>query len=44
MFDFGRAWNLIADNYQLIIAGIVDTIILAVVGTLVGLILGIFLA
>ena len=44
MFDFGRARNLIVENYELIIAGIVDTIILAVVGTLVGLILGVFLA
>lgn len=44
MFDFSKIGSIISGNYPLIIAGIVDTIILAVFGTVVGLILGIFLA
>ena len=37
-------WTLIRDNFDLIGAGILDTIILAVFGTGVGLVLGIFIA
>ncbi len=44
MIDFEKAWSLIVNNYPTIIAGLVDTIILAIFGTVVGLILGIFLA
>ena len=44
MFDLERAWEIFVNNLNLIGAGIVDTIILAIFGTGVGLILGIFLA
>ena len=44
MFNLERAWEIFVNNLNLIGAGIVDTIILAIFGTGVGLILGIFLA
>ena len=44
MFDFGKIGEILQENYNLIIAGIVDTLILAIFGTVVGLMLGIFLA
>ena len=39
-----NAWSLFTDNFNLILAGTIDTLILAIFGTGVGLILGIFLA
>ena len=39
-----NTWSLFADNFNLILAGTIDTIVLAIFGTGVGLILGIFLA
>ena len=44
LFDLNRAWEIFVNNLNLIGAGILDTIILAVFGTGVGLLLGIFLA
>lgn len=44
MIDFGKLFNLWGENVTVIGYGILSTIILSVVGTLVGLVLGIFLA
>ena len=44
MIDFSKIGNIFTDNYKLLIAGIVSTIILSVFGTVVGLFLGIFIA
>lgn len=44
MIDFGKLFNLWGENAAVIGYGILSTIILSVVGTLVGLVLGIFLA
>lgn len=44
MFEFSRFWGIITDWHELIIAGILSTLILSIVGTVVGLLLGIPLA
>lgn len=44
MFSFDKTFRIIAENYNWIGYGILSTLILAIFGTVVGLILGIFLA
>lgn len=44
MFDFSKIITIIVDNQPLIIAGVLSTIILSVFGTVVGLLIGIFIA
>lgn len=44
MFDLSKLTAIIVDNQALIIAGVLSTIILAVFGTVVGLLIGIFIA
>ena len=45
MIDFSKIGKLLGgDNLMMIVYGTISTIILAVVGTVVGLILGIFIA
>ncbi len=44
MFSFQRIWEILVSNQELIIAGIISTVILSVFGTIVGLILGVFIA
>lgn len=44
MIDFDKMWRLFGENFTLIIYATISTIILAAVGTLVGLLLGILLA
>ena len=44
MFSFEKIGDIFASNSELIIAGILSTLILSIVGTGVGLILGIFIA
>lgn len=44
MIDFSRFWQIIVDWQELIWAGITSTLILSIVGTVVGLLLGIPLA
>ena len=44
MFDFTRFWHILSDWSELIFAGIISTLILSIVGTCVGLLLGIPLA
>lgn len=42
--DFGKIGDILANNQELIWAGIISTVVLSLVGTFVGLILGVFLA
>ena len=44
MFSFEKIGNILAENSELIFAGILSTLILSVFGTVVGLILGVFIA
>ena len=44
MIDFGKVGGIFTNNYKLILAGVISTIILSVFGTVVGLFLGIFIA
>lgn len=44
MFDFGRVGKLFSEFGEKLLAGLISTIILAVFGTVVGLLLGIFVA
>lgn len=44
MFDISKLFNIIADDWALIIAGVLSTIILSAFGTVVGLLIGIFIA
>lgn len=44
MIDFSKIGGIFTNNYKLLIAGTISTIILAVFGTVVGLFLGIFIA
>ena len=44
MFDFGKIGNILTENSELIFAGILSTLILSIFGTVVGLVLGIFIA
>lgn len=44
MLNFEKAFNILRENYYFIIGGVITTILLAIIGTVVGLILGIFLA
>ena len=44
MFSFEKIGNILAENSELIIAGILSTLILSIFGTVVGLVLGIFIA
>ena len=44
MFSFEKIGNILTNNSELIFAGILSTLILSIFGTVVGLILGIFIA
>ena len=44
MFSFQKIGDILANNSELIFAGIISTLILSVFGTVVGLILGVFIA
>ena len=44
MFSFEKIGNILAENSELIFAGILSTLILSIFGTVVGLILGVFIA
>lgn len=44
MFDFNKMWEIFGENITWIFYGLSSTIILSLIGTAVGLILGIFLA
>ena len=44
MIDFSKFGNIFTNNYKLLLAGILSTIILSVFGTVVGLFLGVFIA
>ena len=44
MFSFEKIGNILAENSELIFAGILSTLILSIFGTVVGLVLGIFIA
>ena len=44
MIDFSKIGDIFANNYKLLLAGVISTIILSVFGTVVGLFLGIFIA
>lgn len=44
MFSFEKLFRVFYENIELILSGLVTTLLLAVIGTVVGLILGIFLA
>jgi len=44
MFSFEKIGNILSENSELIFAGILSTLILSIFGTVVGLILGVFIA
>ncbi len=44
MLDFNKMWEILGQNITVISYGIISTLILAIFGTVVGLILGVFLA
>ena len=44
MFSFEKIGNILTENSELIFAGILSTLILSIFGTVVGLILGVFIA
>ena len=44
MFSFNKIFDILTNNSELIIAGILSTLILSIFGTVVGLLLGIFIA
>ena len=44
MIDFSKIGGIFTNNYKLILAGVISTIILSVFGTVVGLFLGVFIA
>ena len=44
MFSFEKIGNILSENSELIFAGIISTLILSIFGTVVGLVLGVFIA
>ena len=44
MFSFQKIGEILANNSELIFAGILSTLILSIFGTVVGLVLGVFIA